>query len=340
MYADAFRRHAILLDRIEMLTKGSQNKLASFRAAVRQFRNNESGPKDLVDTVYHVLDTDIDATLGIMREIASLFEIEGDRDKTHALLGAINTLRVEQRDQFPGLPSAPTGLGSNYAGITSGAILNAKRSTQTQRRGAQTVWDRVEAAAAARPSSRPTTNAAGRYVPGSSSAIAAAAFPSLGAGPSSSAASSGHSTPWASGGAGSSSKAPSALVPQVRSVNFPTASAGRSKPVKLNQSAFPSLPASSKSAADDRRALFNKPNQREETIRRITGQGPPPPVIANGWGGGAQNRNGGAAEGVTQALQDLALGSDDAASAAANSGGSKKKGKQKQLLFSVSARPQ
>lgn len=79
---------------------------------------------------------------------------------------------------------------------------------------------------------------------------------------------------------------------------------------------------------EERQALFNKPNVREESIRRITGAGAPPPPVTNGWGGGNA-----AAEGV----QNLTL--EDGADAGGSGGGGKKKGKGKQLLFTVSARP-
>lgn len=79
---------------------------------------------------------------------------------------------------------------------------------------------------------------------------------------------------------------------------------------------------------EERQALFNKPNAREESIRRITGAAPPPPVT-NGWGSGSAN-------GASDAMQNLAISGE--AEGATTTGG-KKKGKGKQLLFTVSARP-
>lgn len=224
-------------------------------------------------------------------------------------------------------------MGSNWAGITSGKILNAKRVTQTTGRAgsSRSVWDRVEAAAASQPANRPAATAGtnGRYVPGAGGVAAStSSFPSLATGLTKN-ASTPHSTPWAGGGAGSSNKAPSALAgPQIRSVNFPTASASKSKPP--SQAAFPSLPASNgKMTAAERQSLFNKPNTREESIRRITGQGTAPPAPTNGWGGG-----------VTNGVQAMSLGETEVEEAPPTSGGgAKKKGKGKQLLFTVSARP-
>nr|XP_031863964.1 uncharacterized protein CI109_000608 [Kwoniella shandongensis]KAA5531036.1 hypothetical protein CI109_000608 [Kwoniella shandongensis] len=334
-------RHAELLSRVAALTSESTVKLSSFRSAVRQFKNNESGAKDMVDTVFNVLDRDVDTTIGIVRELASLFNGEGEADKQKAILEELNAFRVEQREQFPSLGgTAPSGLGSNYAGIASGKILNAKRTTQTGgARHSRSVWDRVEAAAASQPVNKPTrTNANQRSVPGSGLPLRSnAAFPSLAAGPSTSSGGSSrtshHSTPWAGGGAGSTSKSPPALTgPIIRSVNYPVAAPSKSKP--LNNSAFPSLPSSSArpaTTAAERKALFNKPTPRDESIKRILGSAPPPAPVNNGWGG------------VTNDVQGLSLEDGQAETSGATgqgqSGGGKKKGKGKQLLFSVSARP-
>jgi hypothetical protein len=77
-----------------MLVNDSSNKLDSFRSAVRQYRNNESSAKDLVDTVFHVLDEDVDATTGVLREVAGLFESESEKDKQSAVLEAVNGFRI------------------------------------------------------------------------------------------------------------------------------------------------------------------------------------------------------------------------------------------------------
>ncbi|WRT68595.1 uncharacterized protein IL334_005573 [Kwoniella shivajii] len=337
-------RHAELLSRVAMLVSDSPTKLSSFRSAVRSYKNNESAAKDMVDTIFHVFDRDLDTTTGIVREISSLFSGEGDGEKERNVLEALNAFRVEQQEQFPSLGNVtPQGLGSNYAGITSGKILNAKRTTRTGGSSgtSKSVWSRVEAAAASNPVNRPISKGLnGRYVPGSGSAPASA-FPSLsGPTPSSSKV---HSTPWAGGGSGSTSKSPSVLAgPQIRSINFPTPPISKSKP--LNTSAFPSLPTPASGpgpralSANEKKALFSKPTAREESIRRITGNGPPPPPN-NGWGSsvnGSENLTLNEHSNVSEAPS-----SQPTTTTTANPGGGKKKGKGKQqLLFSVSARPQ
>lgn len=233
----------------------------------------------------------------------------------------------QQEEQFPALGGPPTGVGTDWAGVSSGRILSAKRATHTGRGNTNSrhVWDRVEAAAASHPVNRPTMGANGRHVPGAGAAarLAPASFPALGAASGSSARSAAHSTPWASGGAGSSSKAPSALVPQIRSVNYAT---GPTKAKPVSSAAFPSLPKASSSKAAERAALFSKPTPRQESIARIRGQSTAPSGSA--WSASE------AANGVAN------MGIDDptpAETQAPQTG--KKKGKQKQLLFSVSTRP-
>ena len=49
----------------------------------------------MIDTVYNVLDRDADSTMGIVREIAGLFDREGEKDKQVAVLEALNGFRVE-----------------------------------------------------------------------------------------------------------------------------------------------------------------------------------------------------------------------------------------------------
>lgn len=49
----------------------------------------------MIDTVYNVLDRDADATMGIVREIAGVFNLEGEKDKQASVLEALNGFRVE-----------------------------------------------------------------------------------------------------------------------------------------------------------------------------------------------------------------------------------------------------
>ena len=78
-----------------MLVNESSVKLSSFRSAVRQCRNNESTASDMVDTVFHVLDRDVDATTSVVREIAGLFDGPGEQEKQSAILESLNAFRIK-----------------------------------------------------------------------------------------------------------------------------------------------------------------------------------------------------------------------------------------------------
>nr|ODN94469.1 cytoplasmic protein [Cryptococcus depauperatus CBS 7855] len=328
-------RHAELLSRVSILTGDNQNKLSSFRSAVRSFKIHESSARDMVDSIFNVFDRDLDVTVGIVREISKLFNDEGNQEQEKEILEAVNALRAEEADQFPSLGSAPVGLGTNYSGVASGTVLNAKRSTRTGG-GSRNVWDRVEAAAASQPVNRPrpTTGVGGRWVPGAGAnkpqISSSEAFPSLGfssAGPSGTSGvstSKGHSTPWAAGGAGSSSRSPSVLTgPQIRSVHNPLASSSK-KAKPLSNTAFPALPSSGSKriTGEEKKALFSKPSTREISA--------PPSVSPR------EMTN---SDDPTVQMANLAVEEQASGNVSSHQGGGKKKGKQKQLLFSVSARP-
>jgi hypothetical protein len=180
------------------------------------------------------------------------------------------------------------------------------------------VWDRVEAAAASHPMNRPSTNASGRHVPGAGPAPSTSSFPTLGSsstGPARNAAP--HSTPWASGGAGSTSRAPTALAgPVIRSVNYPVATLKKAKP--LSNNAFPSLMPSNPNRVtqEDKKGLFSKPVARD--------------VAAGGPAGPEGGRESGGAE--VEGMEGMSLENGSGGQ------GAKKKGKGKQLLFTVGAR--
>lgn len=84
------------------------------------------------------------------------------------------------------------------------------------------------------------------------------------------------------------------------------------------------------SSAAERKALFNKPNARDESIRRMKGGNGPPPAVgsSSAWGAAPGDAR------IEDGMDGLDLGPNEG-----GGGGGKKKGKGKQLLFAVSARP-
>lgn len=77
------------------MVSDNENKMSSFQSAVRGFKKGESTAKGMIDTIYHVLDRDAQATASIVREVGSIFEQDGDKDKAKSILEAINGFRAE-----------------------------------------------------------------------------------------------------------------------------------------------------------------------------------------------------------------------------------------------------
>jgi hypothetical protein len=77
------------------MVSDSANKMSSFRAAIRAFHNTESTAKGMIDTIYHVLDQDNQATISVVKQIGQIFEEDGSRDKAKEILEAINGFRAQ-----------------------------------------------------------------------------------------------------------------------------------------------------------------------------------------------------------------------------------------------------
>ncbi|KAJ9095698.1 hypothetical protein QFC21_005570 [Naganishia friedmannii] len=318
-------RHAQVMDLVMSMVDYSEPKMASFRNSVRAFKNNEAGARDMIYTIYSVLNSDQESTVKIARDIVGLFN--GDTEKQKSILEAVNEFKIDRRNEFPTLGDGPTGVGTEFAGIASGKILSAKRVTQPGS-NSNAIWDRVERAAASAPVNRPvSTGPGGRKVPGASGS-----FPALGPGSKSASKASGSSaTPWAGRTApptrsGFPILQPSAVpvAPQPRSVNFSTTSANGQKkaPKPPSAAAFPGLPSSSTGSrgltSADRQALFGG-SDRAQMVSRMKGVDNTTPA---GWAAGSNS-------GSTTPPADAPT--SDAAQ-----GGGKKKNK-KQTLFTFSA---
>ncbi|KAJ7438228.1 hypothetical protein B0H11DRAFT_2358944 [Mycena galericulata] len=340
-------RHAAFLSRLASLAPNPTTALPAARAAIRSFRAAESSARDLISTLWSVVGGGgsvgvgavVDAAASIVNALVDLLD-EGEQRE--AVLAAWRGFEVEQRRQFPEL--VPSAVGSGYAGITSGRVLNAKHATAVARgRGAQ-VWDRVAQAAS---SSYPSSSAA-------SSSSAAQRFPALGPPGSSSSGTTGsaprpgqRNTPWSASAAGrpaqptgfapSSAFIPpapvSAPAPTPFSMNMPTAApsgnnkgAGAGGPPKLSNALFPELPPS---AAARQRA----PVRGNVSLRNIlgTGAGVAGPGV---WGAGASASASNGGPGASEEAEGAGGGGGG------GGGGKKKgKGKGKQTLFTLGTFP-
>jgi E3 ubiquitin-protein ligase ZNF598 len=291
-----------------------------------------------------VLDQDLENTATI---IGLLVDLLDDEEQKRNLLEAWNAFKIEvrieraffekeinkrlqQRRQFPDL--APTASGSSFSGITSGRVLNAKR---TQPSSSQRVWDRVAQAASSSVAPPATAGPGGRYVPGATAPPPSAGaplperFPPLHAtGPAPVApkgVAGGHRTAWSAAGAGP--PRPATQQP----VSVPARGGKRSGPAPPalhSSAAFPSLPAT---AGGPR---VKPPTSGNKSLKNILGE---PAPVTNPWGPGSGGGGGSSSgAGFEEEFRD---GGEEGVQVQPSGGKKKGKGKQKQTLFTLGGIP-
>ncbi|KAI0807653.1 hypothetical protein C8Q74DRAFT_79098 [Fomes fomentarius] len=323
--ADGDPRLSALVARVASLAPNPTNAIPAVKAAVRSYRATESAARDLISTVWSILDRNLDGTASVVNVLVDAIDEE---DKKRDLLSAWNGFKLEQRNQFPEL--VPTTTGSEWAGVTSGRVLNAKHSTAT-RSSAQSrqLWDRVARAAGSSPAQASSSSGPS----GSRVAPAANAFPPLnpGVAPTPSTATSFRQpqrlTPWASASAATVSSSPAPAPRAPTSVPGPGARA-KAGPAVLSKSAFPELPATN--APRVPRAAVGG----NQSLRKILGESAP---AQPAWTSGGKNGNGSGGSWAAAPAEDAANGEGDSGSQGATGAGGKKKGKgkQKQTLFTL-----
>ncbi|KIJ59677.1 hypothetical protein HYDPIDRAFT_100159 [Hydnomerulius pinastri MD-312] len=299
-------RHAAFIARLQAAAPNPNSAVPAVKAAIRGYRTNELSARDLISTVWNILDNNLDDTASIINGVVDILD---EDEKKSDLLASWNGFKIEQRHQFPDL--VPTAVGSGYAGIASGRVLNAKHVTATRssQQSSRQVWDRV-AQAASSSSLRP--------VPGTSSASRPAErFPAL-AGPSNSGfRQPQRNTPWAS--SSSTGARPSSSIPTPA---LKKASTATSKPPPLSAAAFPELPALTNTRT--------KPSVGgNRSLRNIMGDSTPTSSAWRPNGSIVTTPDG------TPALSEAEVTVNESTSGK----GKKGKGKQKQTLFTLGAFP-
>jgi len=295
------------------------------RAAMRSFRGGESPARDVISTLFSVLERELDATSTHINPLVEAFSPE----KRTELLSAWRDFQIEQRRAFPDLVPRQAQAGSEYAGAAAGRVLTVKHTTAS-RSGAQSrkVWDRVAQAAA----NTPPTGAGSSAGPSSRPATTTpASFPTLSGGSAAASRAPGgaHTTPWTSSSSSNAqSFRPAAPAAPARPTPSPTP---RKAPApKLSTAAFPSLPSTGGPSAVQnlRQQGFITGNTSARKIAAAQNAASEP--VGNAWGGGSAGSSGAA----TPTAEEEVDGSGGA-----GAGGKKKKGKQKQTLFTLGAFP-
>ncbi|KAG7100058.1 hypothetical protein E1B28_001843 [Marasmius oreades] len=313
-------RHTAFIERLQSFAPNPSSGVPVVKAAIRSYRASESSARDLISTIFNVLDCHLEHTASIINSFVDLLDEE---DKKQDLLSSWKGFEVAQRRQFPEL--VPTSLGSGYAGITSGRVLNAKNSTHVRinKSSSRTVWDRVAQAAGSSSSSLSAPSLQQRPPD---------RFPPLRASATTTSRSSANQrkTPWVSSNFTPQTTTSSTQPQQaIYSVPGPSASSLRNSqpPPKLSKAMFPELPTSTNS----RQKVPVSGNQSLKKILGITSSAP----VTNVWGGGGTNVN------PPRERNDNTEADDEPApvSSGGNGKGKKGKGKQKQTLFTLGSFP-
>lgn len=87
---------ASLLDDVFTMVEYSEAKISSFKHSVRAYKNNEAPARDMVDTVYSILNRDTDDTTKIVKRIADTFK--GDDEKIEGIFKALEAFKVDVSD--------------------------------------------------------------------------------------------------------------------------------------------------------------------------------------------------------------------------------------------------
>ncbi|KAF8584109.1 hypothetical protein K439DRAFT_1633855 [Ramaria rubella] len=305
----AAERHAAFIARVNLLTSNSTSALPAIKAAIRSYRSSESGPRDLISTIYNVVNLDLDATASL---ISSLVELLDDEDKRRALLAAWNGFKLEHQREFPDLNA--TAVGSEYAGVAGGRVLNIKHSAavRSSTQSPRQVWDRVAQAAASSsfpPPPTPTIRPHDRF-PTLAVSKTTPAFRQTQ-----------HTTAWSASSSSSSSR-PTSDSFGPRPV---VASTSRAIP-QISATLFPTLPSSGSSNTYSRLAVSGN-----QSLKHILGDVNTPP--SNPWG--SKKSEDPQANITPPATQNDVNTQPEAGSVKAK----KKKGKEKQTLFTFGTFP-
>ncbi|KAG7442494.1 uncharacterized protein BT62DRAFT_905989 [Guyanagaster necrorhizus] len=288
-------KHTAFLSRLQSFAPNPTTAIPAVKAAIRGYRASESSAKDLISTIWTVLDCHLEYTASIVNGFVDLLE---EDEKKQDVLRSWKGFEIEQRRQFPDL--VPSSVGNEYAGITSGRVLNAKHSTgsRSSQQSSRQVLDRV-ARTALSSTAVSAPAAVAKFPPLSSQSVSSS---------SSAFRQTQHKTPW------SPSSAPGSRGPTLISRPPPGLSstkASRPPPPELNEATFPGLPSAAPRAIP--------PMGGNTSLRNILGASTPPPQTV--WN----------ATSSSSVLDPTPEGSAPK--------GKKNKGKQKQALFTLGTFP-
>ncbi|KAL4064806.1 hypothetical protein V8B97DRAFT_1875710 [Scleroderma yunnanense] len=302
-------RYASLLSRLHAIAPNPTNALPAIKAAIRGYHMNELTARDIISTIWNILDNNLDDTASIINGVVDLLD---DEEQKTNLLASWNGFKVEQRQHFPEL--VPTSVGTAYAGVASGRVISAKNTiARSSKQSSRQVWDRVAQAAGS--SSRTVPGALPRWSSSSQTADRFPPLPSLSTSPRPLPPQ--RNTPRVPGPSTSSF-----LVSSASTTKVPTTQ--RKPPPTLTSAAFPELPSSTT-------ARMKPPVGGNQSLRNIRGDSVP---TGSAWTNDRHSTAGETAPGLLGEQMQTLTNSEEVGGK-----GRKGKGKQKQTLFVLGAFP-
>lgn len=89
-----FRRHASFLSRLQTIARNPTNALPAVKAAIRGYRSNEVTARDIISTIWNILDNNLDDTASIINGVVDLLD---DEEQKSNLLASWNGFKIEVR---------------------------------------------------------------------------------------------------------------------------------------------------------------------------------------------------------------------------------------------------
>lgn len=87
-----YRRLAVITDRLHSLSSHPTTAIPAVKASIRGFRTSESSARDLISTVWNILDQVLDDTAGVVNAIVDFIE---EDEKKRELLSSWNGFKIE-----------------------------------------------------------------------------------------------------------------------------------------------------------------------------------------------------------------------------------------------------
>lgn len=128
------RRHALFLTRLESVASNPATAVPAVRAATRGYRSSESSARDLISTIWNILDRNLDHTAGIVNAFVDLLDEE---EKKQDLLASWKGFAIEVDSHA--LNTVPQPLNFSFSNVVNSPVSYLPQSGQDTRVSPQAV---------------------------------------------------------------------------------------------------------------------------------------------------------------------------------------------------------